>query len=103
MIFRCRPKADLATGTKIENSAKIFFDNMEEVPTNVVTSIIQPDIPVGANLGRLLVYPNPSNGNVNVQLNPLDWGQPTLLRQLELYNLQGIPIRSVHNLSLIHI
>ncbi len=99
VTFRVRPKADLSTGTKIENSANIYFDNLEEVPTNVVTSIIQPDVPVGTNVGRLLVYPNPSDGAVNIQLNPLDWGSPTKLRQIELYNLQGIPIRSVHNID----
>ena len=99
ITFRIRPKANLSTGTKINNSATIFFDNMEEVPTNVVTSIIQPEIPVGANVGRLLVYPNPSFGTVHIQLNPLDWGQPTKLRQIELFNLQGIPIRSVHNID----
>ena len=99
VIFRVKPKAGLSTGTIIENSANIYFDNLEEVPTNVVESIIQPDIPVGANVGRLLVYPNPSNGQVNIQLNPLDWGAPTKLRQIELYNLQGIPIRSVNNID----
>ena len=99
VIFRVKPKAGLSTGTIIENSANIFFDNLDEVPTNVVESIIQPDIPVGANVGRLLVYPNPSNGQVNIQLNPLDWGAPTKLRQIELYNLQGIPIRAVNNID----
>jgi len=101
VTFRVRPKADLSRGTIIENSANIFFDNMEPIATNVVENIIQPFMPTTTTAGQIAVYPNPTDGLLNVQLLPLDWNAPTMLRRIQLVNLQGVPVLSVENVGAI--
>ncbi|MFK7979930.1 MAG: FG-GAP-like repeat-containing protein, partial [Saprospiraceae bacterium] len=99
VTFRVLPKADLPIGTIIENDAKIFFDNMEPVATNVVRNIIQPAITKEQFAGKLLAYPNPTNGVLNVQLIPLKTGETAIIRELTFYNLQGLPVKSIQNLE----
>ncbi len=97
VIFRILPKADLPIGTIIENKAKIFFDNMEPIATNIVENIIQPDRITTQFGGQLLVYPNPTDGLVNIQLLSDDLQRPDNIRRMELYNTQGVLVKSYNN------
>jgi len=99
VTFRILPKADLPVGTIIENDAKIFFDNLEPVPTNVVKNIIGPAFTTEQYAGNLLVYPNPTAGFVNVQLLSDDLQRPDNIRVLELYNTHGILVKSVSTIE----
>ena len=98
VIFRILPKADLPIGTIIENQAKIFFDNMEPIATNIVENIIQPVTTTAQFGGQLLVYPNPTDGLVNIQLLSEDLQQPDNMRRMELYNTQGVLVKSYYNM-----
>jgi len=95
VTFRILPKAGMPIGTIIENQAKIFFDNMEPITTNIVKNIIQPAITTQQFGGQLLVYPNPTNGLVNIQLLADDLKKPDNIRKLNLYDTQGVLVKSV--------
>jgi len=97
VTFRILPKADLPVGTIIENQAKIFFDNMEPITTNIVQNIIQPPFSTEPFGGNLLVYPNPATDFVNIQLIAEDLQRPDNIRSMELYNTQGIMVKSYYN------
>ncbi len=93
VTFRILPKAGMPIGTIIQNKAKIFFDNMEPITTNTVKNIIQP-ITTEQFGGQLLVYPNPSAGQINIQLLADDLKQPDNIRRLDLYDTQGVLIKT---------
>ena len=44
-----------------------------------------------------MVYPNPTQGQVNIQLLADDLNQPDNIRKLELYNTQGVLVKSFYN------
>ena len=99
VTFRIVPKVGMPIGTIIENKAKIFFDNMEPIVTNTVQNIIQPKITRAQFDGHLYVYPNPTNGFVNIQLLSDNLDKPDDIRIIQLYNTQGVLVKSLHNLS----
>ena len=46
-----------------------------------------------------MAYPNPTNGTLNVQLIPSKIDETAIIRELTFYNLQGLPVKSIHNLE----
>ncbi len=70
--YRLHLKPDLTVGTRIENEADIFFDHNPPIRTNqtyhtiwekIITQIYSSDETLHA-----LIYPNPTNGRINIEL-----------------------------------
>ncbi len=89
--YRIRPRADLPLGTRMENTAGIYFDFNEPVITNTTFHTVEEEfIPVGLRRlvnddpARLLVAPNPARAGSTIQLNGL---APTAFdRQVRIYD-----------------
>jgi hypothetical protein len=65
--YRIQPKSNLIAGDSITNNAAIYFDFNDPILTNTAyTRIVLPtSIPDIVSSGNLLLYPNPSQLNVN--------------------------------------
>lgn len=73
--FRIKTNEGLPVGTFIKNEASIYFDFNDAIVTNR-TSVMIDEIPVEVSVfemealtKRLKLYPNPTNGYLNVQLS----------------------------------
>lgn len=79
--YRIQPKTTLVAGDTIPNFAAIYFDFNEPVITNTAKTIIV--LPTGLastslSKGGLLVFPNPTNGNINISGYKLEQGKAQL-------------------------
>ncbi|MEL6356940.1 MAG: T9SS type A sorting domain-containing protein, partial [Bacteroidota bacterium] len=74
LSFRIWPVADLQPGTRIENTASIYFDFNAPVVTNTYRHTIEEDFVAvsvfdfSPEVENLLVYPNPTNGTATIKL-----------------------------------
>ncbi len=95
--FRIGPKANLALGTVVENSASIYFDFNLPVLTN--TAWITYDLPAAlgsiVNSPAIRIYPNPMQGNATVEFQRYDGS----IWSFELLDLQGRRIHFTGNIG----
>lgn len=70
--YRIKRIASTTIGAMIDNTAYIYFDYNSPVVTNTVTTIVVQTIGVNELAkNRLIVYPNPTNGKIKVDLKQL--------------------------------
>lgn len=106
VIFEAKPMAGLAHNTNISNKVAIYFDYNPAVVTNTVANTIydagnfEDYNCAAAGIGEndnlsLILFPNPTNGNVTIQSEKLNGASLTLM------DLQGKTIlqKSVVNVS----
>ncbi len=95
-IYTIQPKKDLNGGERIENSVLITFDYEEPIQTNTVVNTIyfskKPEV------GKLIIYPNPANENVNMIADPEKDSQDIpLLHTVKICNSFGAIVLEIHN------
>ncbi len=83
--YRIKPKANLPLGTKIHNTAYIYFDYNSPVVTN--TTINEYAEPKGNNIKPIandafVIYPNPSHGVFKLQLKNNSSTKLTILNSM---------------------
>lgn len=70
--YRIRAKSNIIVGTRVENTAGIYFDLNHPVITNTTSNTITDQLPVQLksiikeSKGQLLIYPNPSSQNFTI-------------------------------------
>ncbi|RWX00544.1 DUF7619 domain-containing protein [Flavobacterium cerinum] len=70
IIYKIKPKADIALGDIMAAQAHIYFDFNPAIDTNTVTTTVQNVAGVKENtLINFMIYPNPASGSVNLKLN----------------------------------
>ncbi len=72
VIYTIEPKANLALGTQINNTANIYFDYNDAIVTNTtLNTIAAPQSIRQVSTGNLkaTIYPNPASGQVYVELD----------------------------------
>jgi uncharacterized repeat protein (TIGR01451 family) len=81
--FSIKTKSSLATGSKVDNQAGIYFDDNGVVMTNLVENTIKPlAIPVVNSTTSVLIYPNPVHGILSVKTNNSDFNSIIILNTL---------------------
>ncbi|MGQ0829918.1 MAG: DUF7619 domain-containing protein [Bacteroidota bacterium] len=67
--YRIKPKANLPLGTKVQNTAHIYFDYNIPVTTNTTVNEYVQTISIHENeiTAEVNVYPNPSKGNIQLE------------------------------------
>ena len=93
ITFKIKPQLDLEVGTRIENQAKIIFNNSHEIMTNTVVNII--DKTGVLETGSLGICPNPMTDYTFIVLD----SDTEELQEIEIYSLLGIKLLSFKNLS----
>lgn len=89
VTYKINLKPSLAVGTQIHNTAGIYFDFNTAVLTNTVLNTIQS--PTGVtelNSNSFEVYPNPSNGLVNINSNET-------ITKVTVVNILGQSVKSI--------
>jgi hypothetical protein len=86
--YSVRLKPNLPVGTRIDNSASIYFDYNAPVVTNTATTTIvsatgMHDLSVAQNV-KVLVYPNPFSESTTFEVDGIDGAV-----QFELHNVLG--------------
>ena len=86
--YSIRQRPGLQPGDRIENTAEIYFDFNDPIVTNTTVNTIAR--PVGTRTprlrrGGLVVFPNPSQGTVTLQLDDAN----TSMVQVELVGVDG--------------
>jgi hypothetical protein len=67
--YRIKPNPSIAIGDIIPNTASIFFDYNPPIITNTFnTEFVAPLNNLDFNSGNFIVYPNPTNGLVQISL-----------------------------------
>ncbi len=98
--YRIKLKPELAIGETIENTAHIYFDFNPAVITNTaINTIAEPldvSIPLKDNIISVMVYPNPADDFVYVNLN----AEKELGYTIRLYNLMGQEIFEQEKLNM---
>ena len=82
VVFKIASSEDLMTGDSVSNKANIFFDYNLPIETNVATTTFQV---LGTNdyaANSVDIYPNPTNGIVNIN-------SAFAIQKVELYDIQG--------------
>ncbi len=91
--FTINQKAGNTKGTFIENTASIYFDFNEAVITNTMSNMVWDTVysvgstPENLSNDGLYIYPNPSNGHVNIAVE--EDGE----YNLAIYNAIGVLVR----------
>ncbi len=69
--YKIKPKNNLGAGTKIKNTAYIYFDYNSPITTNTTINEYSQVVSVKKNFKELqsVVYPNPSNGLFTIELS----------------------------------
>ncbi len=96
--YRIKPVLNLPVGATIYNKAFIYFDYNAPIITNTTINRYLKTLSVDKNeLDKLIVYPNPSNGIVQVKI-----GDEVSLKELniEVYSILGKIIWSTREVSL---
>jgi uncharacterized repeat protein (TIGR01451 family) len=98
--FRIKQKKDVAFGTKIQNSAGIYFDFNEPVITNktlhtVSKNVINAVVDINPNAtSNVKVYPNPFSDFTVFELKEGPLSILSVFNVFELYDMTGRLIRS---------
>lgn len=89
ILFKIKTAADLVTGDHVEKEAEIYFDYNAPIETEKAETIFKSlgvkDHEVDKSVA---LYPNPTNGNVNINSN-------TTIRSIELFDVQGRILQTV--------
>ncbi|GIV34722.1 MAG: hypothetical protein KatS3mg031_2257 [Chitinophagales bacterium] len=85
VTFRIAQQPDLAPLTAISNFADIYFDYNPPIRTNTVVSVIESPtaLPVKAETGRAIVYPNPVRERFTIKMAEMD------TYSVKIYDLMG--------------
>jgi uncharacterized repeat protein (TIGR01451 family) len=69
--YKIKPKSNLGVGTKIKNTAYIYFDYNSPIRTNTTINEYTQAVSIKENFKALLstIYPNPTNGCFTIELN----------------------------------
>ena len=70
IIFKIKVNSEIENGTRLENSAAIFFDNIAPVITNVVLNTVGAPTGTINKEGSLLIMPNPMKGTSVIEIIP---------------------------------
>ncbi len=92
--YSISPKAGLADGTTIDNTAYIYFDFNAPVVTNATLNTMQSSLAATEEISspqRLIVYPNPGKSKIFLLPRTEIRGQATLV----LYEISGKKIRTL--------
>lgn len=96
VTFQLRLKPGFAVGDIIPNTASIYFDTNPAIVTNTFnTEFVALLANATFDEGNVMVYPNPANGAVQVQLQ--NTGEN--LESIVLYDLVGKVITKLENIS----
>lgn len=83
ILIKVKSKNTLVEGDSVSKRANIYFDYNAPIDTNLENTIFQalsnPDTPLDESI---LVYPNPTKGNVNINCN-------TNIKSVQLFDVQG--------------
>lgn len=96
ILYSIKPKASLAIGTAINNTANIYFDYNDAIVTNTtLNTITTPQSVQYLTNGTLeaSVYPNPANGSVYVDVT----GNENF--STDLYDMLGRNVRSAKGVN----
>ncbi len=99
VLFQVQPRQDIEEGTLIENSARIFFDNMDPIQTNTVQNVIVERAPSTGSYGRIAAMPNPATDMTVVRLVPNEAGLTDRIVTLEVYNPYGIEVMTYQSVG----
>jgi uncharacterized repeat protein (TIGR01451 family) len=91
ILYKIKPKASLAPGTQINNTARIYFDYNSAIVTNTtLNTIAVPTTVQHLSSGDLnaIIYPNPASSNVQMELK--EGGRFSA----DLYDLMGRVVTS---------
>ena len=84
--FYIKQKPNLANGTQIKNQGAIYFDYNSAIYTNqVLNTIVAPTGITAMPQAEVKIYPNPTSGALNVELNSALQGKV----KLRIQNLLG--------------
>lgn len=91
VTYSIKQKPNLAPGTEIKNSAAIYFDYNAPVITNQTLNTIQfpTGIAESENKPELVVYPNPANDVLNINLS-----NANDVNTIRIYDLLGRMVQS---------
>jgi uncharacterized repeat protein (TIGR01451 family) len=83
--YKIKPKSNLGAGTKIKNTAYIYFDYNSPIVTNTTINEYTQVVSVKENFKELLttIYPNPSNGLFTIELSTKE------KQNLQLFDMSG--------------
>lgn len=94
--YKIAPHDNLEENTTILNTASIYFDFNPAIITNTITNIMVSEYPIVSthtpkNEWLFNIYPNPSNGNVNVDFK-LNKSMHWILR---IFDITGMEIQKI--------
>jgi uncharacterized repeat protein (TIGR01451 family) len=83
--YKIKPKSNLGAGTKIKNTAYIYFDFNNPIITNTTINEYLQVVSVKEIKEELLsnIYPNPNNGTFTIELNSKE------KQSLQLFDITG--------------
>lgn len=83
--YKIKPKSNLGAGTKIKNTAYIYFDYNSPIVTNTTINEYIQIVSVKENFKELqsFVYPNPTNGLCTIELSTKE------KQNLQLFDMTG--------------
>jgi uncharacterized repeat protein (TIGR01451 family) len=95
VVFRIKPKGNVALGTEIRNRAGIYFDYNPVVMTNEVVNTVDvlSGVEVGVEEGSVKVYPNPVGDWMRVKVE--GGGNVGVV----LYDLRGVALRRMEGVG----
>jgi uncharacterized repeat protein (TIGR01451 family) len=83
--YKIKPKSNLGAGTKIKNTAYIYFDYNSPIVTNTTINEYIQVVSVKENFKELqsFVYPNPTNGIFTIELTTKE------KQSIQMYDITG--------------
>ena len=97
--YRIQPKNNLIQGDKVTNTAYIVFDSFAPLATNSTSTTVINAVTVNEvspDITGLLIYPNPANEVLNIEMN---LKEATTLN-IQLFNLLGELVKQTANYEL---
>lgn len=83
IAFKIKPKQDVIVGDIITGVADIYFDFNPPIITNTVaTEVVEPLSVDEFNTNKVIIYPNPTNGTLNIKAK-------TAISGITIYDLNG--------------
>lgn len=89
VIYRVKPKSDLAIGDSVLNEAEIYFDFNHPIVTNEVSTVVTALATEQFVRNNVSVFPNPARNAVTVKSD-------SALREISIHNLLGQAIQSAN-------